>query len=333
MVEEEEQPGTDPQPEPTEQTVTFDFTSQESVLALNSNVTFNSTASQGNSVNDFVFVNKDVTLTPSKGSASTDCLIFTTTTPGAYQLRVYKNSSFTIASDKVISSIVINNNAGAFSVQPGSVSSGKAAAWSGNSNSVTFTVTTNAQITSIVVTYGGTQTPGSSEDPSVDPTPTPDPTPSPATSFISDDIFTNSESEVSGGSPLSGATINGDAATGAKLGSSNTYGTITSDVVNISGNATLSFYAFGWKGENCAVDVKIIENSADEGTVVATEPLESNDAVSGSGSFTITAENLSPYYKEVKLTGLKPTSKISIATGVSGYKNRCVVAGIHLAQD
>ena len=148
--------GDDDGEDQNETTVTFDFTSQESVLALNSSVTFNESTSQGNSVNDFVFKNGDVTITPTKGTASTDCKIFTTTS-NDYQLRVYTNSSFTVASDKVITSIVVNNNLtnDFATVNTGTITKGKASNWTGSATSVTYTITANVQITSIVVTYGG----------------------------------------------------------------------------------------------------------------------------------------------------------------------------------
>lgn len=130
--------------------VTFDFTSADGIKKF-TDVTLPTSSSTGTTVSGTTFTQEGISITGTKGT--NDAVIWLTTTPNTYQYRVYKTGGTVTVScgeqDK-ITSIVLSTAAGAFTVSPGTFSNGT---WTGESKSVVFTVTTNAQIKTIEVTY------------------------------------------------------------------------------------------------------------------------------------------------------------------------------------
>lgn len=130
--------------------VTFDFTSADGIKKF-TDVTLPTSSSTGTSVSGTTFTQEGISITGTKGT--NDAVIWLTTTPNTYQYRVYKTGGTVTVScgeQNKITSIVLSTAAGAFTVSPGTFSNGT---WTGESKSVVFTVTTNAQIKTIEVTY------------------------------------------------------------------------------------------------------------------------------------------------------------------------------------
>ena len=145
--------------------------------------------------------------------------------------------------------------------------------------------------------------------------------------YVSDAAFVCSEDDSTNKCYTLGAsTINGEACSGVKLGTSKNAGVFTSAAVGVEGTKTLSFYGVAWKAENATIYIKV-EGSND----VKSLPLKNNDSVAGGVPMTLTVTE-SDYYS-VELTGLTESSKIVFSTDAAftaGAKARAVLAGITL---
>ena len=122
---------------------------------------------------------------------------------------------------------------------------------------------------------------------------------------------------------LGTTTVNGEAASGVKIGTSSAKGSYTSGAVGVEGDHTLSFYAVAWN--NAAGTVKVTVKGG--GSVSGTDTFELNKGagVSGNPAFTITGVTENDHYK-VALTGLTKTSTVTFETQDNAY--RAVLFGI-----
>lgn len=145
--------------------------------------------------------------------------------------------------------------------------------------------------------------------------------------FISDDIFVCDGSANPAG--LAETTINGEAASGVKLGASSKVGVFTSEAVNVTGDYTLTFYAVAWKGAN-NTQLKVSLEGA--GTIASgsTFTLDANDGATGGPTFTITGVSDANKYV-INFTGLTANTKIKFET-TNSNAGRAVVAGIKLTE-
>lgn len=127
---------------------TFDFTN---TTGLTPSITAASEISTGVIISDKTFTNGGISLSfvdPSGAQESNMGKIWTTT-KGTTELRVYKNSTFTIAADKAITSITFTGGKiTTFSPNSGTLSNG---VWTGSAETVVFSVTGTLNITTINV--------------------------------------------------------------------------------------------------------------------------------------------------------------------------------------
>ena len=119
----------------------FDFTNPEGLTPSVKRATVEAGSTQGAGVeaSEYTFTNGNVTVKVSQGSATTP-VRFWTRTGGDVELRTYKSSTITVsATEGTLSSIVFEG--GKVSTMTASTGSFSAGTWSGNAQSVTFSVT------------------------------------------------------------------------------------------------------------------------------------------------------------------------------------------------
>ena len=133
-------PGEEPDTPATEGGV-FDFTNPEGLTPSVKRATVEAGSTQGAGVeaSEYTFTNGNVTVKVSQGSATTP-VRFWTRTGGDVELRTYKSSTITVsATEGTLSSIVFEGSK--VSTMTASTGSFSAGTWSGNAQSVTFSVT------------------------------------------------------------------------------------------------------------------------------------------------------------------------------------------------
>ena len=151
--EEPETPGEEPgTPDtPAAEAGVFDFTNPEGLTPSVQRATVEAGATQGAGIeaSEYTFTNGNVTVKISKGSAGTP-VRFWTRTGGDVELRTYTNSTITVSvSEGTMSSIVFEGGkVSDMTANTGSFGAGK---WSGNAQSVTFSVTKTLNIQKLTV--------------------------------------------------------------------------------------------------------------------------------------------------------------------------------------
>lgn len=125
--------------------------------------------------------------------------------------------------------------------------------------------------------------------------------------------------------------IDGKEVEGLKLGTSKKSGMFTTGALGVTGNKKLSFYGAAWKGEKMTVYIKVNGGGSIDGDN-KTPQISGNDALTGTGVFTVTFTD-EDYYT-FNLTGLTAASTITIATDAEftgdGAKARGVMCGFQL---
>ena len=148
--EEPETPGEEPET-PAAEAGVFDFTNPEGLTPSVQRATVEAGATQGAGIeaSEYTFTNGNVTVKISQGSAGTP-VRFWTRTGGDVELRTYTNSTITVSvSEGTMSSIVFEGGkVSDMTANTGSFSAGK---WSGNAQSVTFSVTKTLNIQKLTV--------------------------------------------------------------------------------------------------------------------------------------------------------------------------------------
>lgn len=112
----------------------------------------------------------------------------------------------------------------------------------------------------------------------------------------------------------SNSTIDGEPATGFKLGTSSLAGVFTSAPLgdDLSGDKKLSFYAVAWTGKSATVYVRVNNGGAVNGA--DSHAITASAGATGSGNdFTFTDVNDNDYYT-FNLTGLTAASTVTIST-------------------
>ena len=148
--EEPETPGEEPET-PAAEAGVFDFTNPEGLTPSVQRATVEAGATQGAGIeaSEYTFTNGNVTVKISQESAGTP-VRFWTRTGGDVELRTYTNSTITVSvSEGTMSSIVFEGGkVSDMTANTGSFSAGK---WSGNAQSVTFSVTKTLNIQKLTV--------------------------------------------------------------------------------------------------------------------------------------------------------------------------------------
>lgn len=134
----------------------------------------------------------------------------------------------------------------------------------------------------------------------------------------------------------SNSTIDGEPATGFKLGTSSLAGVFTSGALgtSLAGDKKLSFYAVAWTGKTATVYIRVNNGGAVEGA--DSQAITASAGASGSGNdFTFTDVTDSDYYT-FRLTGLTAASTVTISTSpdfsAASDRNtgRAIVLGIQV---
>ena len=149
---EPEEPETPVTPDtPTAEAGVFDFTNPEALTPSVERATVEAGSTQGAGVEagEYTFTNGNVTVKVSQGAASTP-VRFWTRTGGDVELRTYKNSTITVSvSEGTMSSIVFEGGkVSTMTANAGSFSNGT---WSGDAQSVTFSVTGTLNVQKLTV--------------------------------------------------------------------------------------------------------------------------------------------------------------------------------------
>ena len=150
--------------------------------------------------------------------------------------------------------------------------------------------------------------------------------------FASDSIFVCSEDDSNNGVySLKATAINGESATGFKLGTSTKTGVFTSQAVGTEGDMTLGFYAVAWKNVAATLYVKV-----DNGAVESFE-LAPNDGATSNPPYNALSFKESDHYT-INLTGLTASSKISFSTSpdfkvVESAAPRAILCGVKLTSE
>ena len=150
--------------------------------------------------------------------------------------------------------------------------------------------------------------------------------------FASDSIFVCSVDDSNNGVySLKATAINGESATGFKLGTSTKTGVFTSQAVGTEGNMTLGFYAVAWKNVAATLYVKV-----DNGAVESFE-LAPNDGATSNPPYNALSFKESDHYT-INLTGLTASSKISFSTSpdfkvVESAAPRAILCGVKLISE
>ena len=149
---EPEEPETPDTPDtPTAEAGVFDFTNPEGLTPSVERATVAAGSTQGAGVEaaEYTFTNGNVSVKVSQGSASTP-VRFWTRTGGDVELRTYTSSTITVSvSEGTMSSIVFEG--GKVSTMSADTGSFSAGTWSGNAQSVTFSVTGTLNVTKLTV--------------------------------------------------------------------------------------------------------------------------------------------------------------------------------------
>ncbi len=136
-----------------------------------------------------------------------------------------------------------------------------------------------------------------------------EPTPEPAEGpYASDVAFVcATDDSTNAAYSLGATTINGQAATGFKLGKSKQAGKFTSAAVGVSGDKYLNFYAQGWKGGDVTLYFRV------DGGATMSQKLASHDGVTGNPPYVSLAFADTDHYS-FKLEGLTASSTIEFST-------------------
>lgn len=136
-----------------------------------------------------------------------------------------------------------------------------------------------------------------------------EPTPEPAEGPYASDVpfVCSTDDSTNAVYSLGTTTINGNAATGFKLGKGKQTGLFTSAAVGVSGDKYLNLYAVAWKGGDAKLYFRV------DGGATQTLEIAPNDGASNNAPYTaLTFANTDHY--SVKLTGLTATSTIEFST-------------------
>lgn len=130
------------------------------------------------------------------------------------------------------------------------------------------------------------------------------------------------------------STVDGEPATGFKLGTSSLAGVYTSTALGVTGDKKLSFYAVAWTGKSATVYVRV--NGGGSVSGADSHAITGNTGASGSGNdFTLTGVTDDDYYT-FHLTGLTAASTVTISTSpeFSAAKDtntgRAVILGVQV---
>lgn len=155
------------------------------------------------------------------------------------------------------------------------------------------------------------------------------------TPYMSQSIFMPTESSQELRYYPSHSTVNGENATGFKLGTSSLSGVYTSAAVGVAGTRTLSLYAVAWRGKTATVYVRVEGGGSVEGA--SSYEIRPNEGASGSGNdFTLTDITDADRYT-FTLTGLTASSTVTISTSAefaaveSVDSGRAIILGVQLA--
>ncbi len=152
--------------------------------------------------------------------------------------------------------------------------------------------------------------------------------------YISQSAFVPTASSTTERHYPSHSTINGEAATGFKLGTSSLTGTFTSAALGTTGDRTLSFYAVAWTGRTATLYIRV--NSGGEVVGSASGSILGSSGAAGAGNdytFTdITEEN----HYTFSLQGLTASSTVTISTSpdftaaADTSTGRAIVLGVRI---
>lgn len=136
-----------------------------------------------------------------------------------------------------------------------------------------------------------------------------EPTPEPAEGAYASDVpFVCAADDSSNAAySLAATTINGQAATGFKLGKSKQQGKFTSKAIGVAGTKYINFYAAAWKGTTATLYFRV------DGGAVQSVALAANAGATGNPPYTALTFADSDHYS-VKLEGLTETSTIEFST-------------------
>lgn len=136
-----------------------------------------------------------------------------------------------------------------------------------------------------------------------------EPTPEPAEGIYASDVpfVCAADDSTNAAYSLAATTINGQAATGFKLGKSKQQGKFTSTAIGVSGTKYINFYAAAWKGTTATLYFRV------DGGTVQSVALTANAGATGNPPYTALTFADSDHYS-VKLEGLTETSTIEFGT-------------------
>ncbi len=152
--------------------------------------------------------------------------------------------------------------------------------------------------------------------------------------YASDSPFVQSSDDSTNAAyTLGDSKVNGEAATGFKLGKSKQEGKFTSKAIGVSGDKYLNFYAISWG----AGGDKTIYFRVNGGEAIA-QPIKANDGAAGNPPYTITVSDSDHY--SILLSGLKESDVIEFSTNaafdcaaVSDYATRAIFFGVKLTDE
>lgn len=144
--------------------------------------------------------------------------------------------------------------------------------------------------------------------------------------YTSQDAFISNGASNGNPAGLGESKVNGSVISGFKIGTGSKVGTFTSAAVGVSGNKTLTFYAWAWKGKTAKLNITIEGGGTINGE--SSFALSANDGVTGNMPFNITNDDNENYYT-VQIEGLTAASTITFSTE-SASAGRAVVCGIQL---
>ena len=129
---------------------------------------------------------------------------------------------------------------------------------------------------------------------------------------------------------IDGYTVNGQKATGVKLGKSGTSGVYTTSAVGVTGDKVLSLYGVAWSGKSATLYIRV--NGGGEVDGASSTALKANSTATGSGALALTVTD-DDYYT-FKLKNLTASSTITLATtdnfAAADVEGRAILARIRL---
>ncbi|MBQ1200910.1 MAG: hypothetical protein IIX59_02935, partial [Alistipes sp.] len=136
-----------------------------------------------------------------------------------------------------------------------------------------------------------------------------EPTPEPAEGAYASDVpfVCAADDSTNAAYSLAATTINGQAATGFKLGKSKQQGKFTSTAIGVSGTKYINFYAAAWKGTTATLYFRV------DGGAVQSVALTANAGATGNPPYTALTFADTDHYS-VKLEGLTEASTIEFGT-------------------